>query len=53
MKVESKVLESELSLQRPGWTYNDLHAYKNKYVTENGKRVKKQDYFVKTKGMIR
>lgn len=50
---EERILESELSLQRPGWTQDNLHAYRDKRFT----KIKGQfqtivkDYFVKTEGM--
>jgi hypothetical protein len=51
--MKEQILETELSLQRPGWTQYNLHAYKDRIHTVNGRLIVDKDYFVKTNGLIK
>jgi len=54
MEKEKIVFENNIgSLDRPAWTQNDLHAYRNKYVLSRGSNAPSVliDFYVKTHGL--
>lgn len=49
----TKEINMSRSLDRPAWTSDNLHAYRNKYTIVNGKHVVLVDYYVKTGGLVK
>ena len=41
---------SRESLNRPAWTQYDQHAYRHKHCLRNGRFVRLENYYVKSKG---
>ena len=51
MKKNVKIWNTMGSINRPSWLSDNLHAYRNKYVTKGCRRVELTDYYHKRKGM--
>lgn len=41
----------QASVERPGWTQKNLHAYRDRITKINGRTVIIKDYYVKSKGL--
>jgi len=47
----NKTIKLSESLERPSWTQNNLHAYRDRITKVQGRTVIMKDYYVKTKGL--